>query len=57
MTGAVTIRDGYIEVPDAPGFGVTLDENAAARYHYGENNFLRLFQSGWERRSHPQGVS
>ena len=53
MSGAVTIRDGYIDVPDGPGFGVTLDEEAAAKYPYGENNFLRLFQAGWERRSRP----
>ncbi|MDQ3657328.1 MAG: mandelate racemase/muconate lactonizing enzyme family protein, partial [Chloroflexota bacterium] len=51
MTGAATIRDGYIDVPDSPGFGVTLDAEAAALYPYGENNFLRLFQTGWERRS------
>jgi galactonate dehydratase len=50
MTGTVRIVDGYIEVPDGPGFGVTLDETAMARYPYADRNFLRLFASGWERR-------
>jgi galactonate dehydratase len=50
MTGAVHIVDGYIEVPDGPGFGVTLDETAMARHPYADQNFLRLFNAGWERR-------
>ncbi len=50
MTGMVRIVDGYIEAPDGPGFGVTLDEAVMARYPYADRHFLRLFAAGWERR-------
>jgi galactonate dehydratase len=51
MSGTVRIVDGYIEVPDGPGFGVTLNEAEMSKYPYAERNFLRLFQPGWERRT------
>ena len=51
MSGTVRIVDGYIELPDGPGFGVTLNEAEMAKYPYAESNFLRLFQPGWERRT------
>lgn len=50
MTGTVEVKDGYIEIPDAPGLGVELNEDVIAKYPYGENNFLRLFEAGWEKR-------
>lgn len=50
MSGYVKIVDGYIEIPDGPGFGVTLHHEEASKYPYAEKNFLRLFQAGWERR-------
>jgi len=50
LTGWVTVKDGYLEVPDAPGFGVELNEEAAAKHPYADRNFLRLFEAGWERR-------
>ncbi len=51
MSGTVRIVDGYIEAPQGPGFGVTLNETEMAKYPYAERNFLRLFQPGWERRA------
>ena len=50
LQGWVTIKDGYLEVPDAPGFGVELNEAEAAKYPYADRNFLRLFEGGWEKR-------
>jgi galactonate dehydratase len=50
LSGTVRIVDGYIELPEGPGFGVTLHEDVMARYPYAERNFLRLFESGWEKR-------
>lgn len=50
LTGWAKVVDGYLEVPDAPGFGVELHESEAARYPYADHNFLRLFEAGWERR-------
>lgn len=54
MTGTVKIIDGYVEVPDGPGFGVTLNEAEMAKYPYADRNFLRLFEAGWERRESAQ---
>jgi L-alanine-DL-glutamate epimerase-like enolase superfamily enzyme len=31
----IEVRDGWIEIPDKPGFGVELDERIAARYEVG----------------------
>jgi galactonate dehydratase len=51
VSGSVRIVDGYIEVPDGPDFGAAIDEAEAAKHPYGDQNFLRLFQQGWERRA------
>ena len=50
LSGVPRVSAGYIEVPAAPGFGVELNEKEAARHPYGEQNFLRLFEQGWETR-------
>ncbi|MCC6179128.1 MAG: mandelate racemase/muconate lactonizing enzyme family protein [Chloroflexi bacterium] len=51
VRGSVEIKDGYLEVPNRPGIGVEIDEQALLNYPYHEKNFLRLFDSGWERRA------
>jgi galactonate dehydratase len=48
--GVPRVIDGYLEPSDRPGIGVELDEAACAAHPYGENNFLRLFEEGWELR-------
>lgn len=50
MSGTVEVKNGYIEVSDRPGLGVELHEEVMRKYPYGEQNFLRLFEAGWERR-------
>lgn len=50
MTGVPRVKDGYVEPSDAPGLGVELDEKEMAKYPYDQNNFLRLFEEGWETR-------
>ena len=50
LHGFVRVKDGYLEIPQAPGLGVELDEAEARKHPYSEHNFLRLFQPGWERR-------
>ena len=50
VRGVPRVKDGYLEVASAPGLGVTLDEEEAARHPYGEHNYMRLFEDGWERR-------
>ncbi|MBT5711427.1 mandelate racemase/muconate lactonizing enzyme family protein, partial [Candidatus Poribacteria bacterium] len=55
LTGVPRVEDGHIQVPDTPGFGVELNEDEAAKHPYGERNFLRLFDEGWETRRPPEG--
>lgn len=50
LTGVPRVVDGAIAVPDTPGWGVELHEDVAAAHPYGERNFLRLFEEGWETR-------
>lgn len=50
MSGWAQITDGYLDVPEGPGFGVELHLEEMTKYPYADRNFLRLFQSGWERR-------
>jgi len=50
MRGVPQVKEGYLEPSDAPGIGVELDEAEMARHPYGQHNFLRLFEEGWERR-------
>jgi galactonate dehydratase len=50
LSGVPRVQDGYLNVPDAPGWGVELNEAEAEKHPYGEKNFLRLFQEGWETR-------
>ena len=50
MTGCTPVRDGYIELPTKPGFGVEFVHEAMAEHPYSPQNFLRLFAPGWERR-------
>jgi galactonate dehydratase len=45
------VKAGHLEPSDAPGIGVTFDEIAMAKHPYGRNNFLRLFENGWEKRT------
>ncbi|TFH06398.1 MAG: mandelate racemase/muconate lactonizing enzyme family protein [Spirochaetales bacterium] len=50
LSGCPRVRDGWIDVPNSPGFGVELNEDEVLRHPYSEKNFLRLFEEGWERR-------
>lgn len=50
MEGRIPVRDGYLEVPDKSGLGIELREKELAKYPYGERNFLKLFEAGWEKR-------
>ncbi len=50
MRGVPRVEGGHLEPSSAPGIGVELDEAEIARHPYGQNNFLRLFEEGWERR-------
>lgn len=42
--------DGCLPIPTAPGIGLELNLEVAARYPYSEQNFLPIFEDSWERR-------
>jgi len=56
LEGVPRVEDGYLTVSDAPGWGVTLHEEEAARHPYSDRHFLRLFEEGWETRRPPEGT-
>jgi galactonate dehydratase len=51
LTGCPQVVNGFLEPSAAPGLGVTLDMELAERFPYHAGNVIRLFESGWERRS------
>jgi galactonate dehydratase len=55
LKGYLRVKDGHLEMPNAPGIGVQLDEREAKRHPYSPKNFLRLFEPGWERRERARG--
>lgn len=48
--GLPGVVDGYFEVSDAPGLGVSINEKAMAKHPYSEKNHMRMFNPGWEQR-------
>ena len=54
LQGVPRVKDGYLTVPDAPGWGVELNEAEAEKHPYSEVYFLRLFEDGWETRRPPE---
>ncbi len=55
LQGVPRVEDGYLVASDAPGWGVELNAAEALKHPYGERNFLRLFEEGWETRRPPAG--
>ncbi|MCL2319740.1 MAG: mandelate racemase/muconate lactonizing enzyme family protein [Treponema sp.] len=50
LSGYPRVKNGFIEPTDVPGIGVSLNEDLAARYPYGDKNFLWMFEDAWELR-------
>ena len=50
IQGFHRVKDGYLEIPEAPGIGVLLNEEEAKKHPYAKTNFLRMFRPGWEKR-------
>lgn len=49
-TPPLHVVDGYIEIPERPGLGLTLDLEEIAAHPYQQSAYLPLFRPGWERR-------
>ena len=54
LSGFLRVENGYLQMPDAPGIGVELNEGEARKHPYGRSNFLRMFRPGWEKRDTAQ---
>jgi galactonate dehydratase len=50
----VKVTNGYIEIPDRPGLGIDLNIEEILRHPYRQENYLPLFQPGWEKRQRQQ---
>ena len=45
LTGFLRVEDGYLEMPDAPGIGVDLNEQETKKPPYGKSNFFADVQA------------
>jgi mannonate dehydratase len=46
--GCPVMQNGYLHVNEAPGWGIEVDEAAAARFPFGRENGARgLLNGGW----------
>jgi galactonate dehydratase len=48
--GYERVAHGHLRIPEAPGLGVEINEEEAAKHPYSPKHFLRMFRPGWERR-------
>jgi L-alanine-DL-glutamate epimerase-like enolase superfamily enzyme len=46
VSGVLRVKNGYLPVPNEPGWRMNLNEEKAAKHPYSENHFLRLFEEG-----------
>jgi galactonate dehydratase len=51
LSGYPQVVDGYFEPVERPGIGIVINEEEAGKHPYSPHNFLRLFESGWEKRN------
>ena len=52
LVDPVTVEDGFVQVPDGPGFGIELDMDVVAEHEYTEDRVhtINLFEKDWEKR-------
>ncbi len=50
VINAVEVKNGYIEIPQAPGLGIDLNIEEIKKHPYRPENYLPLFKPGWELR-------
>lgn len=48
----ITVKNGFVEIPEGPGFGIELNMDVVAEHKYTENQVhtINLFEKGWEER-------
>jgi galactonate dehydratase len=55
VTHPVEVVDGFISIPDRPGIGTDLNIDEISQHPYQQENYIPLFQPGWERREGKSG--
>jgi galactonate dehydratase len=53
LVDPLEVEDGYVEVPEGPGFGIELDHDVVAEHAYTEDKVhtINLFEKDWEKRA------
>ena len=53
LTEPLAVDDGYVQVPEGPGFGIELDMDVVEAHEYTEDavHTINLFESDWEKRA------
>lgn len=50
LTPPLKVKNGYLQPPEGPGLGVTLNMDEVDKHPYHVGNWLPLFRQGWEKR-------
>jgi len=48
--GIPAVTDGFFDIAERPGIGVSVNETLIDKHPPGERNYMNLFRSGWEQR-------
>lgn len=51
----VKVINGYVQIPERPGLGIDINIDEFPKHPYRSENYLRLFQAGWEQRRSQSG--
>jgi galactonate dehydratase len=53
LVDPLVVEDGYVHVPEGPGFGIELDHDVIAEHAYTEDKVhtINLFEKDWEKRA------
>ena len=53
MNKPLVVEDGYMQIPEGPGFGIELDHDVVEEHEYTEDKVhtIDLWESGWEERA------
>lgn len=53
MNKPLVVEDGYMQIPDGPGYGIELDHDVVDEHVYAEDKVhtIDLWESGWEERA------
>ena len=50
------MKDGYLWANESPGWGIEVDEKAAAKYPFGTHEYSSQYNGGWGEIRKPDGT-